>query len=42
MKLDNGQRLPDLTLQTVDESEIQLPADVDDGWASVLFYGGHW
>lgn len=42
MKLSNGQRLPDLTIQTLDDSEMKLPADVEEGWACILFYRGHW
>lgn len=42
MKLTNGQRLPNLTIQTLDDSEMKLPADVEEGWASILFYRGHW
>jgi len=42
MQLENGQRLPDLTVQTVEDGETRLPADVDEGWVTILFYRGHW
>lgn len=41
-RLDNGQRLPDLTLETVEDGTMQLPADAGEGWAVILFYRGHW
>lgn len=42
MKLENGQRLPDLTVQTVEDGEMRLPDDLEEGWTAILFYRGHW
>lgn len=41
-KLQGGDTLPDLTLQTVDGAQIHLPRDLDTDYGVVLFYRGHW
>ena len=41
-KFGSGDVLPAITLQTVNDGEINLPADVSADFAVVLFYRGHW
>ncbi|MGD2116678.1 MAG: hypothetical protein PVG07_16615 [Acidobacteriota bacterium] len=42
MRLNNGDRFPELTVDLVEGGTLELPAGVDPGWAVVLFYRGHW
>lgn len=42
MRLENGQRHPELEAESVEGDTWRLPADLDDGWSAVLFYRGHW
>lgn len=42
MRLRNEQPLPRLEAESVDGRSHRLPAEIDDGWAVVLFYRGHW
>lgn len=42
IRLEPGERLPDITASRLGGGEIELPEDVADGWAVVLFYRGHW
>lgn len=41
-KLQPGDVFPDITLTSVDGSEINLPADLTSPFTVVLFYRGHW
>ncbi len=41
-KLDNGDQLPEFTLNIGDSEHIVLPKDIDTDYAIVLFYRGHW
>lgn len=42
IRLEPGERLPDITASRLGGGEIELPDDVADGWAVILFYRGHW
>ena len=41
-KLQLGDMFPDITLKSVDGSEINLPADLNSPFTVVLFYRGLW
>ncbi len=41
-RLDNGDRFPTLTADTLDGEPLTLPDDVADVWTVLLFYRGHW
>ncbi len=41
-KLDAGDTLPSVTLNTVGGQKVALPSDVETPYAVVLFYRGHW
>jgi len=41
-KLQNGDRFPDLAIQTVGGGELILPRDVEGSYAVILFYRGSW
>lgn len=41
MRLENGTRFPTVEGTTVDHGGISLPADLDQEWAVVLYYRGH-
>lgn len=41
-KLQQGDRFPSMTLNTVDGQQIRIPEDVPGRYAAVLFYRGHW
>ena len=42
MRLRNGERFPTITASRVGASEMTIPRDLEDGWAVLLFYRGHW
>jgi hypothetical protein len=42
MRLDPGNRFPNLTVALVAGGEARFPEDVGTGWAVLLFYRGHW
>lgn len=42
MRLDNGDRFPDLDVPLVGGGRLSLPGDVDRGWSVILVYRGHW
>ncbi len=42
MRLHHGDPFPDLSLDLVGGDTLDLPEDVDSGWAVVLVYRGHW
>lgn len=41
-RVARGQTLPTWEAPLVGSGQINLPEDVADGWAVVLFYRGHW
>jgi len=41
-KLQQGGRLPSVTLQLVDGGTITLPDDAPTRYTALLFYRGHW
>jgi hypothetical protein len=41
-KLQQGDRLPKLTLQLLDEGTITLPDDAPTRYTALLTYRGHW
>ena len=41
-KLQGGDTLPSVTLNTVDGAQIQLPEDLETDYGVVIFYRGHW
>ena len=41
-KLQQGDRLPSVTLQLVDGGMITLPDDAPTRYTALLFYRGHW
>ena len=41
-KLQQGDRLPSVTLQLVDGGTITLPDDASTRYTAVLIYRGHW
>ena len=41
-KLGIGDTFPNLTLDLVDGSAMQLPAGLDAKYRIILFYRGHW
>ena len=41
-RLQNGDRFPDLLIQTVSDGERVLPGDVEGAYAVILFYRGAW
>jgi hypothetical protein len=41
-KLQQGGRLPKLTLQLLDEGTITLPDDAPTRYTALLTYRGHW
>ena len=41
-KLQQGDRLPSVTLQLVDGGTIILPDDAPTRYTALLFYRGHW
>jgi peroxiredoxin len=41
-KLDTGDVFPDLTLDLVDGTKLELPAGLDARYKVILFYRGHW
>lgn len=42
IRLEVGQRLPTVEARRVGGGRITLPTDVEDRWAVVLLYRGHW
>lgn len=42
MKLDSGDRFPELTLSDLDDEQVTIPDVFSDGWGVVLVYRGHW
>jgi peroxiredoxin len=42
VRLDNGDRFPDLTADLVRGDTLKLPAGSEPGWTVLLFYRGHW
>jgi peroxiredoxin len=41
-KLQQGDRLPKITLQMLDGSKLTLPDDAPTRYTALLFYRGHW
>jgi peroxiredoxin len=41
-KLNTGDRFPDMTLDLVDGTKLDLPAGLDARYKVILFYRGHW
>lgn len=41
-RLENGQRLPEITAPVLDGSPMTLPEEIEDVWTVLLFYRGHW
>ena len=41
-KLDTGAQFPTLTLKRSDGGSVTLPEGIDNDFAVVLFYRGHW
>ena len=41
-KLQQGDCLPNVTLQLVDGGTINLPDDAPTRYTALLFYRGHW
>ncbi len=41
-KLQQGDRLPGLTLNLIDGGTLSLPGDMDSRYLAVLFYRGVW
>ena len=41
-KLDTGDSFPNMTLNTVGGSALNLPSDLKSNYSIVLFYRGHW
>ena len=41
-KLQQGDRFPSLTLNSVDGSTVQFPQEAPGRYAALLFYRGHW
>ena len=41
-KLQQGDRLPKITLQMLNGSKITLPDDASTRYTAVLIYRGHW
>ena len=41
-RLENGQPLPPVSAPSVEEGPVQLPDDLGDRWAVLLFYRGDW
>ena len=41
-KLQQGDRLPSVTLKLVDGGTITLPDDATTRYTALLFYRGHW
>ena len=41
-KLQQGDRLPSITLDLIDGDSITLPQEVDSRYVALLFYRGHW
>ena len=42
MYLRNGERFPTITASRVGGAEMTIPRDLEDRWAVLLFYRGHW
>ncbi|WP_419853370.1 hypothetical protein [Candidatus Poriferisodalis sp.] len=42
MKLDSGDRFPELTLADLEDQQVTIPDVFGDGWGVVLVYRGHW
>lgn len=40
--LEPGDRFPTLTADAVDGSHFTLPDDLEDVYAVIVFYRGHW
>jgi len=40
--LSSGDQFPDITLTTVAQTQLQLPADLETPYTVVLFYRGQW
>lgn len=41
-RLRLGQQLPATTIKLSDGGEMNLPADMGDGWKVIVFYRGSW
>ena len=41
-KLQQGDRLPELSLNLIDGGTLSLPADMSSRYLAVLFYRGVW
>jgi hypothetical protein len=42
MRLNNGERFPELGVDLVGGDTLDLPGDIDSGWGVILFFRGHW
>jgi peroxiredoxin len=41
-KLNTGDSFPQLTLDLIDGTKLDLPAGLDARYKVILFYRGHW
>lgn len=41
-RLKTGDQFPTLTTDTVQGEKLQLPDDLADQWAVIIFYRGDW
>jgi len=41
-KLQQGDRLPPITLNLIDGSKLELPGDMSSRYLAVMFYRGVW
>lgn len=42
MKIEKGQRFPDMQASVLEGDDLALPDDLEGLWAVVIFYRGHW
>jgi hypothetical protein len=40
--LDSGERIPDLSMETVKHGRLSLTEAFGDGWGVLLIYRAHW
>jgi len=40
--LDNGDRFPELAMETVQHGHLAFPQDFGEGWGVLLIYRAHW
>lgn len=42
MKVQNGDRLPEIRVRAAGGAQVRLPDHLSGSWSVVLFYRGHW